>query len=135
MKKLQIAVGIIRNENNEIFITRRAADAHMANKLEFPGGKIEPQESVEDCIMREIKEEIGIEIEVGNHLITVDHAYTHFKVSLIVHHCRYLSGEPQTLACDEIRWVAPETLHEFPFPKANKRIIEALETHINSQET
>ena len=50
MKKLQIAVGIIRNENNEIFITRRAADAHMENKLEFPGGKIEAGESAEQSL-------------------------------------------------------------------------------------
>ena len=54
MKKLQIAVGIIRNENNEIFITRRAADAHMANKLEFPGGKIEMGETPEQAVVREL---------------------------------------------------------------------------------
>lgn len=55
MKKLQIAVGIIRNENNEIFITRRAADAHMANKLEFPGGKIEMGETPEQAVVRELQ--------------------------------------------------------------------------------
>ena len=60
MKKLQIAVGIIRNENNEIFITRRAADAHMANKLEFPGGKIEMGETPEQAVVRELQEEVGI---------------------------------------------------------------------------
>ena len=58
MKKLQIAVGIIRNENNEIFITRRAADAHMANKLEFPGGKIEMGETPEQAVVRELQEEV-----------------------------------------------------------------------------
>lgn len=60
MKKLQIAVGIIRNENNEIFITRRAADAHMANKLEFPGGKVEMGETPEQAVVRELQEEVGI---------------------------------------------------------------------------
>ncbi len=59
MKKLRIAVGIIRNENNEIFITRRAADAHMANKLEFPGGKIEMGETPEQAVVRELQEEVG----------------------------------------------------------------------------
>lgn len=60
MKKLQIAVGIIRNPNDEIFITRRAADAHMANKLEFPGGKIEADETPEQALIRELQEEVGI---------------------------------------------------------------------------
>lgn len=60
MKKLQIAVGIIRNPQGEIFITQRAADAHMANKLEFPGGKIESDETPEQALIRELQEEVGL---------------------------------------------------------------------------
>jgi A/G-specific adenine glycosylase len=93
---------------------------------EFPGGKVEPGETIEACIAREIQEELGIEIAVGDHLITVDHAYSHFRVSLIVHHCRYLSGEPQPIECDEVRWVTLAELDQFPFPKANVQIIDAL---------
>ncbi|MDR6361459.1 8-oxo-dGTP diphosphatase [Klebsiella sp. SORGH_AS 1173] len=62
MKKLQIAVGIIRNPQGEIFITQRAADAHMANKLEFPGGKIESDETPEQALIRELQEEVGITV-------------------------------------------------------------------------
>lgn len=62
MKKLQIAVGIIRNPEGDIFITQRAADAHMANKLEFPGGKIESAETPEQALIRELQEEVGITV-------------------------------------------------------------------------
>jgi A/G-specific adenine glycosylase len=88
---------------------------------------VEPGETLEACIRREIQEELGIEITVGEHLITLDHAYTHFKVTLAVYDCQYQSGEPQPLGCDEIRWVKPEELDQFPFPKANVDIIQAIQ--------
>ena len=122
----QIGVAVIWNDQGQILIDRRPAKGLLGGLWEFPGGKIEANETPEDCIHREILEEIGIEITVGDHLITVDHAYTHFKVRLIVHHCQYVSGEPQTLACDEIRWVEPGALSDFPFPKANQQIIKAI---------
>jgi A/G-specific adenine glycosylase len=96
---------------------------------EFPGGKIEPGETVEACIGREIQEELGIEVAVGDRLCTVTHAYSHFKVTLNVHHCTHLSGEPQPIECDEVRWVTLDTLDEFPFPKANSHIIDALRAY------
>ncbi|MCM1982757.1 A/G-specific adenine glycosylase [Lyngbya confervoides] len=121
-----IGVAVIWNPQGQILIDRRPAAGLLGGLWEFPGGKIEAQESVEACIAREIQEEIGIEVAVGDHLITVDHAYTHFKVRLIVHHCTYLKGDPQPVACDEIRWVFPDQLEDYPFPKANQQIIAAL---------
>ena len=93
---------------------------------EFPGGKIEPGETIEACIKREIMEELGIVIEVGASLMTIEHDYTKFTVTLCVYNCRYVSGEPQTLECDEIRWVTLDELDQFTFPKANEQIIAAL---------
>ncbi len=122
----QIGVAVIWNDRQQILIDRRPAKGLLGGLWEFPGGKIEPGETVAACIKREIQEELGIEIEVGEHLISVDHAYTHFRVTLHVHHCRHVSGEPQAIECDEIRWVRLEELDEFPFPKANTIIIEAL---------
>jgi A/G-specific adenine glycosylase len=122
----QIGVAVIWNQQGQILIDRRLQSGLLGGLWEFPGGKIEPNETVEDCIRREIQEELGIEIEVGAHLITIDHAYTHFRVTLNVHHCRYLSGEPQPLECEEVRWVEPETLSEYAFPVANVKIIEAI---------
>lgn len=117
-------------DNQQILIDKRPQAGLLGGLWEFPGGKLEPGETIEDCIRREIKEEIGIEIVVGDRLITIDHAYTHFRVTLQVHHCRYLSGQPQPLACDEIRWVTLDEIDQYPFPKANVQIIAALRQNL-----
>ncbi len=121
-----IGVAVIWNQQGQILIDRRPQQGLLGGLWEFPGGKIEPGESVEDCIRREIQEELGIQVEVGDRLTTVDHAYSHFRVTLHVHHCRHVAGEPQPIACDEIRWVSLDELDQFPFPKANIHIITAL---------
>ena len=75
-------------------------------------------------------EELAIEVDVNQELITVDHAYSHKKLRFIVHLCRWLSGEPQPLASQQVRWVKPEELGDYPFPAANVRIIEALQAYL-----
>jgi A/G-specific adenine glycosylase len=121
-----IGVAVIWNEQGQILIDRRRPEGLLGGLWEFPGGKIERGETVEECIKREILEELAIEIEVGDRLISIDHAYSHFRVTLTVHHCRYLTGIPQPLECDEIRWVTLDEIDQFPFPKANSQIIAAL---------
>ncbi|MBD2257714.1 A/G-specific adenine glycosylase [Pseudanabaena sp. FACHB-2040] len=135
LPRKQIGVAVIWNEQRQILIDRRRQEGLLGGLWEFPGGKIEPNETVEDCIRREIMEELGIEIEVGERLIVVEHAYTHFKVTLNVHHCRHLSGEPQPIECDEVKWVTLDEIEEYPFPKANVTIIEALKVYVGSLES
>lgn len=124
-----IGVAVISNDQGQILIDRRPAQGLLGGLWEFPGGKIEPGETVQACIEREIQEEIGIAIAVGDPLITIDHAYTHLRVTLQVYLCRYLSGTPQALGCEEVRWVALDQLDQYPFPKANTDIIAALRRH------
>ena len=121
-----IGVAVIWNDQRQVLIDRRRSEGVLGGLWEFPGGKVEPRESVEECIRREIWEELGIVIEVGRHLISVDHDYTHLHVTLIVHHCRHLSGIPQPIECDEIRWVTLDEMDQFAFPKANEKIINTL---------
>lgn len=121
-----IGVAVIRNQQGKILIDRRRQEGLLGGLWEFPGGKVEPGETIAECIAREIREELGIEIAVGDHLISVDHAYSHFRVTLEVHDCRHLSGEPQPIECDEVRWVTLAEIDQYPFPKANVQIIEAL---------
>ncbi|MEA5449860.1 A/G-specific adenine glycosylase [Leptolyngbya sp. CCNP1308] len=129
----QIGVAVIWNEQDQILIDRRKQEGLLGGLWEFPGGKIEPGETIEDCIAREIQEELGIEIAVGDRLCTVTHAYSHFKVTLNVHHCTHLAGDPQPIECDEVRWVTLDTIEEFPFPKANIHIINALRAYTAGQ--
>jgi A/G-specific adenine glycosylase len=122
----RIGVAVVINDQNQILIDRRPSEGLLGGLWEFPGGKIEANETVEDCIKREILEEIGIEIRVGKSLITIDHAYTHFRVTLYVHLCQYVSGTTRAIECEEVRWVTLEAIESFPFPKANTQIIAAL---------
>ena len=122
----QIGVAVITDAQGKILIDRRKQEGLLGGLWEFPGGKIEPGEKVEECVKREIIEELGMEIEVGSRLITIDHAYTHFKVTLNVFNCTHISGEPQAIECDEVKWVTLDEIDEYPFPKANGQIIEAM---------
>lgn len=126
LPRKSIGVAVIWNGEGQILIDRRPQSGLLGGLWEFPGGKLEPGETIEACIQREIREELGIEIEVGDRLITVDHTYSHFHVTLNVHHCRHISGEPQPIECDEVRWVTLAEIDQYPFPKANVQIIEAL---------
>ena len=107
-------------------IDQRLEEGLLGGMWEFPGGKQEQGETIETCIARELKEELGIAVTVGAELITVDHAYSHKKLHFVVHLCDWVSGEPQPLASQQVRWVRPDDLGNYAFPAANARIIEAL---------
>jgi 8-oxo-dGTP diphosphatase len=122
----RIGVAVISDNQGQILIDRRLPTGLMAGLWEFPGGKIEAKETVSACIFREIKEELGVEVMVGEHLITIDHDYQQFTLTLIVHHCQIIMGEPQPLECAEIRWVNLTQITDYTFPEANYQIIAAL---------
>jgi mutator protein MutT len=122
----KIGVAVIRDRQGKILIDRRRLKGSMGGLWEFPGGKIEERETPEECIKREIREELAIEVEVGARLIAVNHNYESFQVTLYVHYCEHLQGEPQPIECEEIRWVTLEEIEHFNFPEANWQIINAL---------
>ncbi|PSB05130.1 8-oxo-dGTP diphosphatase MutT [Merismopedia glauca] len=126
-----IGVAVIWNDRAQILIDKRRQNGDLGGLWEFPGGKIEPGETVEECIAREIEEELAIEVIVGDRLITINHTYPRFHITLIVHHCHHLKGEPQPIESSELRWVKVLDLEKYAFPAANSQIIAALQQFIN----
>jgi A/G-specific adenine glycosylase len=125
-----IGVGVVFNAEGQVLIDQRLEEGLLGGLWEFPGGKQEEGEAIEATIARELQEELAIEVSVGEALIHVDHAYSHKRLRFEVHCCRWLSGEPQALACQQWRWVDPADLGNYPFPAANARIIAALQQHL-----
>lgn len=121
-----IAVGVIRREDKRILIQQRPSEGLLGGLWEFPGGKREGEEPLEETVRREIAEELDIRVAVGESIVTVKHAYTHFKITLHAYACDYLEGTPQPKAAQALRWVLPEDLRQYAFPKANKTVLETL---------
>ena len=83
------------------------------------------------AVLEELREELAIEVAVEEDLISIEHAYSHKKLRFVVHLCQWTSGEPQPVASQQVRWVPPEALTDYPFPAANARIIAALLDHLD----
>lgn len=110
-----------------LLIAQRPQDGMLGGLWEFPGGKVEESDAdLAACLRREIAEELGIAIAVGEQFTTVRHAYTHFRITLHVFHARHLSGTPQTIGCADWRWITPDQLHDFPFPVTDQKVIRTL---------
>lgn len=122
----QIAVGMIVNSRGELLIALRPDDAMLGGLWEFPGGKKEKDETLEEAVRRELKEELGVDVRVLKKFKTLKHAYSHFKITLHAFWCTIAEGTPEPKSSVELKWVAPAQLDEYPFPKANKMLIEDL---------
>jgi A/G-specific adenine glycosylase len=133
-----IGVGIVMNENNDVLIALRPEDGMLGSLWEFPGGKQEKGESIEETIVRELKEELGITVEIIQPFMKLKHTYSHLKITLHASICRLIDGNPVPKASQEIRWAAIDELNDFPFPKANRQLTKKLMkteiTNINSKD-
>jgi len=121
-----IGVGVVLDGDSRVLIDQRLEEGLLGGLWEFPGGKQEEGEAITATIERELVEELAIAVEVGEELIVIEHAYSHKRLQFVVHLCRWLAGEPQPLASQQVRWVEPSELDAYPFPAANTRIIAAL---------
>jgi mutator protein MutT len=113
-------------QGGRLLITKRPTGSHLAGFWEFPGGKKEKEETLEECLEREIKEELGIEVKAERLLFTVNHEYEDRVISLYLFLCNHIKGQPEPLECQDILWVHPEELSRFHFPPPDRLIIHFL---------
>jgi mutator protein MutT len=126
-----VSAAVIR-EHGRYLITLRPADAHCGDLWEFPGGKVDPGETPESCLVREIREELGMEIEVLDLLETISHRYPDRQVLLHFFRCSWRTGAPVALGCAGFAWVLPGEFTEYPFPEADARFLEKLKAFAES---
>lgn len=116
-------------KGGKLLITQRHTGSHLGGLWEFPGGKREAGESFEDCLVREIREELGMEIHVGALFEDIAHDYPEKSVRLKFFLGRPVSGEPQTLGCAAFKWIAKHELSSYEFPAADARLLEKLRAY------
>lgn len=121
----EIAVGVIW-KRGKILIAKRFDKDLLGGLWEFPGGHCEKNESLQACIRREVKEELGIRVKVEKEFAIVDHAYSHFSITMHAFHCCWVSGRPRAIGCAALKWISPRTLDDYAFPKANRKVIAML---------
>lgn len=123
---LHVAVGVIRNANDEVLIAKRSTRQHQGGKWEFPGGKVEAGESVSTALSRELKEELNIRVMHDQPLCQVHHRYPDRHVFLDVREVTAFSGKPQGMEGQPIQWLSPERMDPAAFPSANQAIVRAV---------
>lgn len=121
-----VGAGVVIGRGGKILIAQRKETSMLGGLWEFPGGTRERGETMPECIRRELMEELGIDTEVGQRLIVVHHAYSHFTIDLHAHWARIVKGQPRVIHCMDFAWVSPKSLRRYPFSAADLKIIDAI---------
>jgi 8-oxo-dGTP diphosphatase len=124
---IEVSAALIFRDG-KLLIAQRHAKADLGGLWEFPGGKREAGETFEECLVREIREELGVEISVGGLFEEIIHNYPEKSVHLKFFICKLLSSEPQPLDCAAVRWVTKAELADFQFPTADAQLLEKLKS-------
>ena len=119
---IQVGAGVISNSRGYILIAQRRAGDMLGGLWEFPGGKLEADETLEECVARELLEELGIVVQIDAHYITVRHTYSHFSMDLHAYRGRLQSGNAQALECAAFKWVPLHALTGYPMSRADDKI-------------
>lgn len=127
MKVVHVAVAVIENTSGEILISKRLDHLHMGGFWEFPGGKVEENETVLQALQREIREEVALDIHTAQPLLQIPFQYPEKRVLLDVWHVKNFSGVAQSCEGQQILWAPRQALSAYQFPPANRAILTALQ--------
>lgn len=122
-----VGAAVTVNSKGEVLIARRKQNDMLGGLWEFPGGKQEPGETIRECIARELQEELGIKTSVGEHVMTVEHAYSHFTMTMHVYYARIISGRPRAIHCADYTWTGISGLGKFACSKADLQVVAKLQ--------
>jgi 8-oxo-dGTP diphosphatase len=123
---IDVVAGVIRRDDGQLLITQRMAGDTLGGYWEFPGGKVDPGEDLKVALQRELREEIGVESEIGAEIHQIVHAYPDRDVRLYFYDVRIVSGEPQKLEVADLRWVTTDELMNYQFPEADRPLLNQL---------
>lgn len=124
---IQVSAGLVFR-GGKLLITRRHTGAHLGGLWEFPGGKREVNETFEQCLVRELREELGIEVDVGELVESLVHDYPEKTVELKFFRCRWKQNEPRAIDCLDFKWISPRELPDYEFPAADARLLQMLQS-------
>jgi mutator protein MutT len=125
MPAIEVAAAVVFRDG-KLLVTQRYPNAHLGGLWEFPGGKREAHETFQQCVVRELREELGIEVEVGHLLDSLTQEYPEKTVHLKFYHCRWRQNEPCALGCAAFQWITSPELQNYAFPAADSHLLEIL---------
>ncbi len=123
---IDVVCGVIENSDGQFLACLRPADRHLGGLWEFPGGKVEPAESPASALIRELREELAVEVEVGPPLTPVIWAYAETTIRLIPYYCRIIAGELQALEHDQLHWCLPQDFNQLNWAAADVPILQEI---------
>ena len=132
IKHIHVAVGVILGADGRILLAKRPDHLHMGGRWEFPGGKVEDNETIQQAMTRELKEELDIEVQAMEPLIEVRHDYGDKQVFLDTWIVTEFSGKELGLEGQELAWVSASNLANYHFPDANQPIVEAVKAKLGT---
>lgn len=132
--KIDVAIGIVTRDGR-VLICQRHAHNSFGGCWEFPGGKREPGETVEQCLARELREELGLNITSAQALKPIEHDYPTARVRLHPYLCTAPGGDPRPLASQQLKWIEPIALRTHTFPPANDPLIEEVIRRLTAPDT
>jgi mutator protein MutT len=125
MKVIDVAAALLFRDS-KLLITQRYPDAHLGGLWEFPGGKREKDETFEECLVRELREELAIDVKVRELVDSIFHAYPEKTVHLKFFRCEWIAHEPRAIGCPAFAWVSVDELTRYHFPAADAQLLRKL---------